>query len=223
MLVHGFLSSAHVNWINYGVAEKLADAGFRVILPDLRAHGRSTVSEDAAHYPPDVLTMDMEAVAGVAAPQGCDLVGYSLGTRTVMRMVLRGSAPRKLVLGGMGLEGLINPSQRQAFFISAIEARETIKRGEAGYEVARFLKSTGTNPVAAAHVLRSQVSSPASQLIKVTTPTLVISGNTDTDNGSAAELCAALPNARYAEIKGDHMSAIVNPEFAREIVDFLKQ
>jgi pimeloyl-ACP methyl ester carboxylesterase len=223
MLVHGFLSTAHINWIKYGVASKLAEAGFRVILPDLRAHGRSSVPEDAASYPADILAQDMEAVMADAAPDGCDLVGYSLGARTVMRMVLRGAKPGKLVISGMGLAGLTDSSVRQAFFISAIAARDTLQRGDAGYEVARFLTSTGTNPVAAAHVLRSQVDSSAAELTKVTMPTLVIAGDTDSDNGSAIDLCAALPNARYSEIKGDHMSAIVNPEFGTQIAAFLSE
>ena len=41
VLIHGYFSDANTNWIKYGTAAKLVEAGFRVIMPDLRAHGGS--------------------------------------------------------------------------------------------------------------------------------------------------------------------------------------
>ncbi|RYE53335.1 MAG: alpha/beta hydrolase, partial [Rhizobiaceae bacterium] len=41
VLLHGYFSNAEVNWIRYGHAQVLAGQGFRVIMPDLRAHGAS--------------------------------------------------------------------------------------------------------------------------------------------------------------------------------------
>ncbi len=41
VLIHGYFSDAHTNWIRYGHAATIATAGFRVIMPDLRAHGSS--------------------------------------------------------------------------------------------------------------------------------------------------------------------------------------
>ena len=39
ILLHGLFSDAHMNWIKFGHAERIAREGFRVIMPDLRAHG----------------------------------------------------------------------------------------------------------------------------------------------------------------------------------------
>ncbi len=222
LLVHGFLSSAQMNWIGPGTAAAIAEAGFRVLLPDLRGHGLSDAPEDARFYPPDVLAADLEQVLADARARDCHLVGYSLGARTAVRLLVRGLKPQKLVLGGMGLGGVLSLATRQDFFIRAIEQRETLRRGDAGYEVARFLKSTGTNPQAAIHVLRSQVASMMENLSALTTPTLVICGDRDQDNGSAADLAAALPHARYAEIPGDHMSAVVSKNLGLEIIGFLR-
>ena len=36
ILLHGLFSDAQMNWIKFGHAEKIAVAGFRVIMPDLR-------------------------------------------------------------------------------------------------------------------------------------------------------------------------------------------
>src|ERR1700748_453910 len=61
VLIHGFFSTASVNWVRYGHAAKIAALGYRVVMPDLRAHGDSAKPHDAAAYPPGVL-----ADAGVA-------------------------------------------------------------------------------------------------------------------------------------------------------------
>ncbi len=52
VLLHGLFSDAAMNWIKFGHAERLAAAGYRVIMPDLRAHGASSAPHDAAAYPP---------------------------------------------------------------------------------------------------------------------------------------------------------------------------
>ena len=37
LLLHGLFSSAEVNWIKFGHAKRLADAGFQAIMPDVRS------------------------------------------------------------------------------------------------------------------------------------------------------------------------------------------
>ena len=46
-------------------------------------------------------------------------------------------------------------------------------------------------------------------------------GAQDDDNGSAAALADLLPRARYAEVPGNHMSAVTRPELRVTITDFL--
>jgi pimeloyl-ACP methyl ester carboxylesterase len=38
VLIHGYISSADMNWIRFGHADRVAREGFRVIMPVLRAH-----------------------------------------------------------------------------------------------------------------------------------------------------------------------------------------
>jgi pimeloyl-ACP methyl ester carboxylesterase len=222
LLVHGFLSSGAMNWIDLGIAAKIAVAGYQVIVPDLRGHGRSDAPETADAYPPDILALDMEALLAAENCADAVLIGYSLGARTVVRMIARGSRPARAVLGGMGLSGILQSSDRRDYFITAIENRDHLQKGETGYEAAKFLKTTGTNPHAAIHVLRSQISSTPADLAKATMSILVIAGDTDHDNGSAAELAQALPHGAYMEIKGNHMTAVGNPSLASEIIRFLQ-
>jgi len=87
LLIHGYISDATTNWITYGAAGQLAAAGFRCIMPDLRAHGDSDKPHDPAAYPPDILADDQFALIGHLGLTDFDLAGYSLGARTAARML----------------------------------------------------------------------------------------------------------------------------------------
>ena len=89
ILLHGYFSEADTNWIKYGHAAVLAEAGFRVIMPDLRAHGLSDKPHDPIHYPKDILANDQFALIDHLGLGDFDLGGYSLGGRTVARMLAK--------------------------------------------------------------------------------------------------------------------------------------
>ncbi len=55
VLLHGLFSDAFTNWLRYGHAAAIAARGFRVIMPDLRAHGQSGKPHDAAAIRPTSL------------------------------------------------------------------------------------------------------------------------------------------------------------------------
>ena len=221
VLIHGLFSHAEMNWLRWGTAQAVADAGFRVILPDLRAHGRSAAPHDAAAYPPDVLARDMEALVAHLGLSDFDLGGYSLGARTTMRLLARGMTPRRAVLAGMGLHGITGSTLRADFFLRAIATRNSAVRGTDEWMAAQFMKSTGTDPDAVAHVLRAQVQTTTDQVAAIRTPVLVVCGADDQDNGSAPDLAAALPDARYVEVPGNHMSAVTMPALGGAISAFL--
>jgi len=82
VLLHGLFSNADTNWIKFGHAAVLAEAGFRVIMPDLRAHGQSDEPHDPDAYPKDVLVRDIEALIAYLELETFNLGGFSLGART---------------------------------------------------------------------------------------------------------------------------------------------
>ena len=94
ILLHGLFSNADTNWIKYGHAATIANAGFRVIMPDLRAHGQSDAPRDAASYPDGILARDLEELIGHLGllPGEYDLGGFSLGARTTVNAVGQGLA-----------------------------------------------------------------------------------------------------------------------------------
>lgn len=221
LLLHGLFSHGEMNWLRFGHAQAVADAGFRVILPDFRAHGQSAAPHDPAAYPHDVLARDIEALIAHLWLAAFDLGGYSLGARTVARIIARGAKPGRAVLGGMGLEGITGGLKRRDFFRDAIVRRgEHVVGGGAWYSV-NFAKSTGTDLDAAVHLLGSFADTPADELTAITMPTLVVCGADDRDNGSAPALADALPRATLTEIAGNHVSAVSRPGLGAAIAAFL--
>lgn len=221
LLLHGLFSSAQVNWIKFGHAARLAEAGFEAIMPDLRVHGQSDAPHDPAAYPTDVLVKDAMAVVAALGLADCDLGGFSLGARTAVRAVLAGLAPRRLVLGGMGIEGLGQWARRSAFFVNAIDRFDAIKRGDPDYVAQQFMKTMKVDRVAARLLLGSVDDIPPEALAAITMPTLVVCGADDQDNGSAPALAEALPEGRYVEIPGTHMSSVTHRQLGEAIVAFL--
>ena len=221
VLLHGLFSDAETNWIKFGAAAAIAAAGFRVIMPDLRGHGASAKPHDAADYPLDVLAMDAAALVAHLGLTDYDLGGYSLGSRTTVRCLVRGMTPRRVVLGGMGLSGLVEVGRRADWFLSVIADPDRFERGSAGWTAVQFMRTNNVDGAATAHVLRSQVVTPRDALDALGRSTLVVCGADDADNGSAPELAAALPAATYAEVPGTHMSSVTKPEFGAAIASWL--
>lgn len=221
ILLHGLFSSAEVNWVKFGTAAQLVAAGFECLMPDFRAHGASAAPHDPAAYPPDVLIRDLEVLIRHLALEDYDLVGFSLGARTSARAVIAGARPRRLVLGGMGLDGLAGWTGRQAFFRDVIDRFGTIRPGDRGYAAQQFLKTMGTDPVAAGLLLGTMDDTDPAALAAITMPTLVLCGDQDNDNGSADRLAEELPNARRGVIPGTHMSSVTEPAMGAELVSFL--
>jgi pimeloyl-ACP methyl ester carboxylesterase len=221
VLLHGLFSNAETNWLRFGHADAIAARGLRVILPDLRGHGASAAPHDPAAYPPDVLARDAAELIAHLGLADYDLGGYSLGARTSARMVILGARPRRLVISGMGLRGMVDVHRRADHFRKILTGLGTHPRGSPEWMAEAFLKTTGGDAQAMLPLLGSFVSSTEAELRSIAMPTLVLSGAEDQDNGPAVELANLLPDGRYVEVPGNHMSAVTKPELGRAIADFL--
>lgn len=221
ILLHGLFSDAATNWLRYGHAAEIAGRGFRVIMPDLRAHGASGKPHDPVFYPPDILADDGRALIAHLDLEDYDLGGYSLGGRTAVRMAAKGAAPRRLVIGGMGLEGIVATGARSGLFKRVLSGIGSHQRGSPEWLAEAFLKTTGGDPQALLPLLDSFVDTGPAELARIAMPALVVSGADDRDNGSAQALAEALPDGRYVAIPGNHMSAVTKPDLGRAIADFL--
>lgn len=221
VLIHGLFSNAWTNWIRYGHAARIVEAGFRLIMPDLRGHGQSGAPHDPAAYPPDILAEDGAALIAHLGLTDYDLGGYSLGGRTVLRMLVRGARPRRAILSGMGLAGILHTQGRGTFFRRVLENFGSNPRGTNEWFSEAFLKTTGGDPKAMIPLLDSFVDTSAAELQAIQVPVLVVNGAEDHDNGSGVELAGALPVGRYAEIPGNHMTAVLRTELGETLTSFI--
>lgn len=221
VLIHGYFSTAQINWLRYGHAERLAAQDYRVIMPDLRAHGDSAKPHDASAYSPDVLADDGFALIEHLGLDDYDLGGYSLGGRTTLRMLVRGAKPARAVLAGMGLEGILHTAGRGEYFRRVLTGLGTFERGSSEWMTEAFLKTVDGDPIALLHILDTFVDTPRETLSGIEIPTLVLAGEDDHDNGSAEALAQALPRGRHAVVPGNHMSAVTKPELGAAMSDFL--
>lgn len=221
LLIHGLFSNSWTNWVRYGHAERLVNAGHRVIMADLRGHGASAAPHDAAAYPPDILAHDAFALIAHLGLTDYDLGGYSLGARTTLRALVLGAKPRRAFGAGMGLDGVLHTQGRGSFYRNVLQGRGTHERGSAEWLAEAFLKTTGGDAEALLHVLDTFVDTSMEQLQEIAVEISVICGEDDHDNGSAEELASVFSKGRYLPIPGNHMSAVLKPELGMAIATAL--
>jgi pimeloyl-ACP methyl ester carboxylesterase len=223
ILLHGLFSDAHMNWIKFGHAERIAAGGFRVIMPDLRAHGLSGKPHEQVHYPQLVLVRDLKELIEHLGLTDFDLGGFSLGARTVIEAVIGGVTPRRAILAGTGLDVLTNWEQRSNFYITAIDKFGDVSHGDPHWMAVQFMKTMKVDREAAKLLLQTMRDQEDKHLLidAFTMPTLVVCGDQDQDNGSAAELAGILPIATYVEFPGTHMSSVARKELGEEMAKFL--
>ena len=221
ILIHGYLSTAMV-MVDGGIARKLARRGYRVILPDLRGHGDSARPHDAAAYPPDALADDGLALIGHLGLTDYDLGGYSLGGRTVIRILARGATPSRAIVGGQGLEAIAHTVGRGTQYRHVLTHFGTFEPGSPEQALEDWVKACGGDPVALALVLDTFVDTPLEELARITVPTLVLTGAGDGHNATAEALAGALAHGRYVELPGTHGTAITTPQFETAVTGFLE-
>lgn len=222
ILFHGYLSSA-ASWIEPGIAGRLAERGYWVIIPDMRGHGDSAKPHDAACYPPDVLADDGLALVSHLGLTDYDIAGYSLGGQTAIRLLARGAAPRRAVAGGLGLDVMLHRTERNQAYRRALTGCGPFEPGSPEQGISDAVNSSDGDPVALLGVLNSLVDTTLTELAAIAVPTLVATSAADRHNQTARALAGALPHGQYAELPGDHFTAFTSPEFEDALTTFLTE
>lgn len=222
---HGFAADAYVNWIRSGVADALADAGFRVITYDARGHGESGKPHDPESYADGAMVRDLRALAEHLGLERFDLCGYSMGARVSLELICTDPAGvRRAVLGGIG-ERLL--SHRRLDHEAIADALVTDDKSGIESPVARsfrdFADLTGADREALAAIQLAEALGPPEVLEGVDLPVLVICGDDDPLVGPPDGLAGRIPGARTKVVGGTHLNVVNNPEFHRAVTEFLTE
>ncbi len=224
LLIHGFASSATVNWVDTGWVKVLTEAGRRVVAFDHRGHGRSDKPHDPAAYRTAIMADDARALLDHLGIERADIMGYSMGARVAAWLGL--AAPdraRSLVLGGLGIH-LVEGAGLPTSIADAMEAPSAASLTDSTQLMFRRFAEAGGNDLAAlAACIRGsrQTLSPA-EVARINCPVLVAVGTKDGVAGDPHRLAALLPHGRALDIPGrDHNPAVGDKVFKAGVLSFL--
>jgi pimeloyl-ACP methyl ester carboxylesterase len=229
LLHHGFASDSRTNWVRPGVADAVATSRRAAILVDARGHGESQKPHDPAAYEDGAMAHDVRALLDHLGVESVHFIGYSMGSFVGITLAATepaGGPLRSLVLGGAGL-GQLSP-RNQELMMAIAEALETEERAAITDPTAtafrNFADATKADRLALAAIQRCPTARPeVAAIAKVSVPTLVVNGEADTMAVPSRSLAEAIAGARFVAVPGDHLSAVVQPEFKRVLLGWLDE
>jgi len=227
VLVHGFTGFRQ----DFApVVDALLPSAGRIVALDLRGHGASTHTGDAASYTFDALASDIAAALAALRIARCDLLGHSMGGMLAQRIAL--AHPERiasLILLSTSAEPLawinedhiklaayVGREQGMAKLAEVLRARaaddptrgEADRRLEREWGAQRFwawrdARIVATDPEAYQALALAMKRAPdiRAQLTAIRCPALVMVGALDAEfMGPSPRLAAAIPGARHAVI-----------------------
>jgi pimeloyl-ACP methyl ester carboxylesterase len=223
LLIHGFASSATVNWVHPGWLKTLGEAGYRVIAIDNRGHGRSDKPHHPEAYRPSVMASDAVALLNHLGIAEAHIMGYSMGARiSAFIGVEHPERVRSLVFGGLGI-GMVDGMGDWDPIADALRAPslEDVTH-ERGRMFRAFAEQTRSDRVAlAACIETSRDLLSVSQVGRIDMPTLIAVGTRDDIAGSPHDLAHLMPHARAVDIPNrDHMLAVGDKVFKQAVLEF---
>jgi len=225
LLVHGFASSAELNWERSGWVRHFTENGRDVALIDLPGHG-SDPRRASGSWAPSEIRLALAAAAGeIGAP--VDVLGYSLGARLGWELAAKHpELVRRLVMGG--------PSSMDPLAAFALdEAREFIASGEdiADEYTAKVMNIASAEPAndfdalfLLIQAIKTEPYDPADAVPQA--PTLLVGGDRDDLATTMPQLRRLLRDAgtesKILWLPGrDHANAVTSRQFKSEALEFL--
>jgi pimeloyl-ACP methyl ester carboxylesterase len=223
LLIHGFASSATVNWVHPGWLKTLGDAGYRVIALDNRGHGASDKPTDVEAYRPTVMARDAVALLDHLRIPEAHLFGYSMGARiSVFAALADPDRVRSLVLGGLGIGMTVGVGDWDPIADALLAPALDDVTHDRGRMFRAFADQTRSDRIALAACIRGSRDLVArGDMGRISAPTLIGVGTRDDIAGSAQELAALMPHAQALDIPGrDHMLAVGDRVFKTAVLEF---
>jgi pimeloyl-ACP methyl ester carboxylesterase len=221
LLLHGFAADTNINWIRPGIFDALVASGRRVVAFDARGHGASDKPHEPEAYENDAMGRDASAVLDYYGITAADVIGYSMGSLTSMRLVPDEPRARSLILGGVGGRGGRRATER-ARIADALESDGEVPDKQAS-AFRNFAGRNDANDLRALAALQrsAYTRKPGGVLTRIAVPTLVVAGVDDAIAGDPQGLADRITGAVAQVVPGDHLSAVGKPELTNAIVEFL--
>ena len=218
LLVHGFIVNGE-SWKKTAVYTDLISAGYKVITLDMWGNGKSGKPHTAEAYANDAEAKDIMGLLKSLRIKKYIAIGYSRGSIITARLMVLDPKLKSAVMGGMGTD-FTNPEwPRRLLFYHAL-------RGDSIPELAgvvKYVQDSKLDQESLALLQKEQPSTSKEKLGNVKIPVLVISGDTDSDNGSAQELAQLFRNAKYVTVPGDHNHAHHSKDFSEAVTAFVHE
>lgn len=224
LLIHGFASSARVNWVAPGWFDTLTTNGYRVIAIDNRGHGDSQKSRDPQIYYPERMADDASALLDHLGISRAHVMGYSMGARIAAYMALRNPAKvYTAIFGGLGIGMVIGAGEWEPVRDALLAEDITSIKDPRSLMFRKFADNTKSDRWAlAACVMTSKKELTENQVSEIKQPVLVAVGEKDDIAGKPEPLVAMMKQAQSLVIPSrDHMLAVGDKVFKRGVVEFL--
>lgn len=219
VLLHGFISNSE-SWKRAPVRQALADAGFKVVMLDLRGNGLSDKPHTAEAYRDNAELKDVMALMKHLGLTNYDVVGYSRGAILTAKLLTMDKQVRRAVMGGISVDFSDPNWYRRKNFHEALTKPGSHPELQAAVDNA---KKSGADTVALARMQEFQPVTTRAELGKIKVPVLVVNGDQDKDNGDPQTLADAVPGSRLVIVPGNHGGAMRTPEFAKAVITFLTE
>jgi pimeloyl-ACP methyl ester carboxylesterase len=226
LLIHGFASSALVNWVHPGWLKTLGDAGFRVIAIDNRGHGLSDKPHETERYHVPLMAADAIALLDHLGIPEAHVMGYSMGARiTAFAAMADPHRVRTIVFGGLGIGMVTGVGDWDPIADALLAPSINDVSDERGCTFRAFADQTKSDRLALAACIRtSRTEITAQDVAKIDIPVLIGVGTRDDIAGSPQELAALMPQATALDIPNrDHMLAVGDRVFKKAVLEFLEE
>lgn len=224
VLAHGFASTHRANWIETGWSRALMDAGFRVIMPDMRGHGTSEASYDRDDYTLSAMAGDLVALLDHLGEAGADLMGYSMGAMAALVAAMEhGGRFDRVIAAGVGAR-LLDADRDPGPVVAALLADDPsgiADKGALGFRL--FADRNGQDRRALAACFEAvRAPFPVAGLGDISRPVLVVTGEEDEQARAPGPLAALIPGARAVTVpKRDHMKTVGDRVYKEAVLKFL--
>lgn len=232
LLLHGFASSARLNWEDSGWVRALTEAGRKVITVDLPGHGASAAPEEMDAYSPSRIRADLLQILQDAHvhplveddPQsGVDIIGYSLGSRLAWEFgATQPELVRRMVLGGPGSGDPLadfDLAAAQRFLTDGTPIED-----ESTANLLRMAQLVPTNDVFAlltmVEAIKGEPFVPSDAIPHI--PILLVAGDADDRASTLPELAELSRQAEILWLPGrTHTNAVTSRAFKTAAIEFL--